>query len=95
MQLREAAFMLRATTDKPESGTGNAKLSATDNPATFGSKKDVAAMLQMSVRSVDNYLAAGLPHIKISSRRVRFDLPECRQWFKEQFGQQRRGKATA
>jgi len=61
----------------------------------FGSKRDVAAMVGMSIRSVDNFLAAGLPHVKLSKRRVRFDLPECREWFKKQFGQQRRGASQA
>jgi hypothetical protein len=79
---------------KPATDTG-ANLSATDTLPVFGNKRDVARMLQMSTRSVDNYLAAGLPHIKVSSRRVRFDLGECRVWFKEQFGQQRRGRVSA
>jgi len=61
-----------------------------DQVARFGSKRDVAAMLQMSIRSVDNYMRVGLPHIKLSKRRCRFDLAECREWFKTQFGQQRR-----
>jgi len=59
----------------------------------FGTKRDVAAMLQMSVRAVDNYLAAGCPVIKLSKRRCRFDLAEVRAWFKKQYGQQRIGKA--
>ena len=63
-------------------------LSAADLP--FGSKRDVAAMLQMSVRSVDNYVARGCPHIALSKRRLRFDLAEVRAWFKQQYGQQRR-----
>jgi len=78
---------------KPEADTGNEKLTANDNPVTFGTKRDVARMLQMSVRTVDNFLAAGLPHVKISKRRVRFDIPECREWFKRNYGQQRKGKA--
>ena len=49
-------------------------------------------MLQMSLRSVDNYLAAGCPVIMLSKRRCRFDLAEVREWFKVQYGQQRRGK---
>ena len=87
--------MITTKNKSPKTETDAQQFSATDNPANFGSKKDVARMLQMSVRSVDNYLAAGLPHVKISSRRVRFDLPECRQWFKDLFGQQRRGRSTA
>jgi len=78
-----------------EAETDKEKFSANTNPTALGTKKDLAAMVQMSVRSIDNYLTQGLPHIKLSSRRVRFDLPECRQWFKDQFSQQRRGRATA
>jgi len=56
----------------------------------YGSKRDVAAMLQMSVRSVDNYIAQGCPHLKLGKRRVRFDLPETRQWLAATFGTTRR-----
>jgi hypothetical protein len=79
------------TTLQPEAATGDTKLADNVNPVPrFGSKRDVAVMLQMSVRSVDNFLRAGMPCIKLSKRRCRFDLLECRQWFKTQFGQQRR-----
>ena len=73
----------------PDTATSNT-LSANDTLPRFGSKRDVAAMLQMSVRSVDNYLAAGCPVIMLSKRRCRFDLAEVREWFKTQYGQQRR-----
>ena len=56
----------------------------------FGDKRDVAAMLKMSIRSVDNYISEGCPVIKVSSRRCRFDLPEVKKWFKDKFGQQSR-----
>lgn len=72
---------------KPETGTGISKL-----PEEFGTKRDVARMVGMSVRSISNFMALGLPHVKLSKRRVRFDLPDCRQWFKDKFGQQRVGK---
>jgi phage terminase Nu1 subunit (DNA packaging protein) len=66
--------------------------STVETVSPFGNKRDVAAMLKMSVRSVDNYIAAGCPVIKLSPRRCRFDLAEVRAWFKRQYGQQRRGK---
>jgi hypothetical protein len=87
--------MINNIQSMPDTDTGFNKLSVSSNTPSFGSKRDVAAMLQMSVRSVDNYLAAGLPHVKVSPRRVRFDLEECRVWFKQQFGQQRRGNVAA
>lgn len=73
---------------QPEAVAGDAKL--TGSIAPFGDKKAVAQLLGMSVRSVDNYIQAGLPVIKLSARRCRFDLAECRQWFIEQYRQQRR-----
>ena len=56
----------------------------------FGTKKDVAAMLQFSVRTIDNLLLQGLPHMKIGARRCRFDLPEVAAWAKDRFGVQKR-----
>jgi hypothetical protein len=61
-----------------------------ENTLPFGTKRDVAAMLKMSVRSVDNYLLLGCPVIKLSKRRCRFDLTEVKEWFKTQYGQQSR-----
>jgi hypothetical protein len=46
----------------------------------------------MSIRWVDGQLAKGMPHLKLGLRRVRFDLEEVRQWLKETYGQQRRGR---
>jgi hypothetical protein len=66
---------------------------ASESLSRFGTKRDVAAMLQMSIRSVDMYLASGCPVVKLSQRRCRFDLLEVREWFKKQYGQQRTGRA--
>jgi predicted DNA-binding transcriptional regulator AlpA len=55
---------------------------------SFGTKRDVAKMLKMSVRSVDNYIASGCPVVKLSPRRCRFDMAEVKAWFKTQYGQQ-------
>jgi predicted DNA-binding transcriptional regulator AlpA len=60
----------------------------------YGSKRDVAAMLQMSVRSVDNFVARGCPHLRVSSRRLRFDMGEVRAWLTENFKTQRRAMKT-
>jgi hypothetical protein len=59
----------------------------------YGSKRDVAAMLQMSVRSVDNFCAAGMPFLRVSSRKLRFDMAEVRQWLSETYRTQRIGGA--
>jgi predicted DNA-binding transcriptional regulator AlpA len=72
---------------QPEVATGEMKLATMPR---YGSKRDVAAMLQMSVRSVDNFLRAGCPHLKLGKRRVRFDLGEVRLWLADNFRTQRR-----
>ena len=51
----------------------------------FGTKRDVAAMCSMSVRWVDGQLAKGLPVLKVSSRRCRFDLAEVREWLRQRY----------
>jgi len=85
--------MMKAFSSTPEADAGNFKSSAHDNNAIapFGDKRDVAAMLKMSTRSVDNHIAAGMPHLKIGKRRCRFDLAAVREWMLAQYGVQRRG----
>ena len=68
----------------PEPPTGNFK---------FGGKREVAAMLAVCPRSVDNLLERGLPHLKLGRRAVRFDMEEVKQWAKREFGTARMGKA--
>ena len=68
---------------QPDAPTGNIK---------FGGKKDVAAMIGCCIRSVDNELQRGLPHMKMGARKVRFDLEEVAAWLKRTSGQQRIGK---
>jgi hypothetical protein len=60
------------------------------NTSPLGDKRDVAAMLKVSLRSVDNYIANGCPVIKPSPRCCRFDLAEVMTWFKTQYSQQAR-----
>jgi len=71
----------------PEAGPGQSALASVPR---YGSKRDVAAMLQMSVRSVDNFVARGCPHLRVSSRRLRFDMAEVRAWLADNFRQQHR-----
>ena len=49
-------------------------------------------MLGICRRSVDNLMARGLPHIKLTSRTVRFNLEEVADWSKRTYSQQRIGK---
>jgi predicted DNA-binding transcriptional regulator AlpA len=66
-----------------------------ENPAIvvspFGNKRAVATLLCLSVRTVDNLMARGLPHMKIGSRRVRFDLTQVSEWAKREFSVRRLG----
>lgn len=62
-------------------------------PPRYGSKKDVARMVQMSVRSVDNFLREGCPALRIGKRRVRFDLEEVRVWLADNYRVVRRAPA--
>lgn len=60
------------------------------HPAPLGDKQDVADMLKVSLRTVDNYIANGCPVIKPTPRCCRFDLPEVMAWIKTKYGQQSR-----
>ena len=63
----------------------------TDKPAaTITDKKGYGARWQSSVRTVDNWIARGLPHLKIGARRVRIDIAEADAWMRSQFSVQRR-----
>ena len=68
----------------------NDELTANESTSPLGNKRDVAAMLKISVRSVDNYIADGCPVIKLSPRCCRFDLADVKSWFKAHYGQQSR-----
>ena len=68
------------------------------NPAgtiqKFGTKTDVAEMLGVCRRTVDNFLARGCPFISLSKRCVRFDLAAVREWALREFGTRRNGPAN-
>jgi predicted DNA-binding transcriptional regulator AlpA len=74
----------------PEATAGSLK-SAAGNFPRYWDKKAVAAMLDMSERTVSNFLAQGCPHLALGKRRVRFDMEEVRAWLKERFGTRRIG----
>ena len=59
-------------------------------PRRFGSKRHAAAFASVSTRTVDNWIAEGLPHCKVSPRMVRIDLDELAAWLKEHYGVRRR-----
>ncbi len=72
----------------PDAATDNTKLTA-----DITDKRGYARRWQFSVRTVDNLLREGLPHIKYGMRRVRIVIPEADDWMKQRFGQQRRAPA--
>jgi len=76
-----------------KSPDANPGQSALATPPRYLSKRDLAALVQMSVRWVDSICAAGCPHLKLGRRRVRFDLPEVQAWLTENYRTQRRGVA--
>ncbi len=59
----------------------------------YADKSAVAARLGLCRRTIDNLLAAGMPHLKLGARRVRFDLAEVDAWLKQKYGTRRRGPA--
>jgi len=52
-------------------------------------KKGFGARWDFSGRMVDNFLAQGMPHLKIGKRRVRILVDEADAWMKERFGTRR------
>ena len=56
-------------------------------------KRALARANSVSPRTVDNWLAQGCPHLKISDRLTLFDLEEVSAWLKQRFGVQRRAPA--
>lgn len=63
-----------------------------DSVPRFANKRDVAALLGFSVRTVDNLMTRGLPHYTVGKRRCRFDLAEVSNWIKQVYDARRLGK---
>jgi DNA-binding transcriptional regulator YiaG len=57
------------------------------------SKRTFAERWGTSPRTVDNWLRAGLPHMKLSARMLRIDAAEADAWMRGKFGTQRRPSA--
>jgi hypothetical protein len=53
-------------------------------------KRGFAQHWSFSVRKCDQLLAAGMPHIKLSARQIRINIPEADAWVQSQFRVQRR-----
>ncbi len=53
------------------------------NPKDYESKKELAARLGVSVRTIDNLLTRGLPHIKLTRKLTRFPRIPVNEWLAE------------
>ena len=61
----------------------------------FVSKKEIALMVGLHPRSIDNLMQRGLPHLKIGLRVCRFDPDEVAAWMRKEFHTARIGKEGA
>jgi predicted DNA-binding transcriptional regulator AlpA len=57
----------------------------------FLTKRELAKLYQLSTRTIDNFLADGLPHLAIGYRTVRMEEGEARQWITERYEKRRNG----
>jgi len=71
-----------------ENATGNQSLAK-----EITTKRGFAQHWSVSVRTADNWLRMGLPHMKLSARQIRINIPDADRWMTEQFRVQRRGAA--
>lgn len=58
------------------------------------SKRDTAKRHSLSERTVDNFVAAGMPVLRISSRKLLFPVADCDAWIRERFLVSRRRPST-
>lgn len=49
----------------------------------FETKRQLAARLGVSVRTIDNLLARGLPHVKLTRKLTRFPRVPVNEWLAE------------
>lgn len=57
----------------------------------FLTKRELAKLYSLSTRTIDNFLAQGLPYLAIGRRTVRIEEGEARQWVSERY-EKRRGQ---
>jgi len=58
-------------------------------------KRDIARLLDVSPRSIDNLLLRGMPHIRFGPKMLRFDPVQVFAWAREKFGARRFGPVRA
>jgi excisionase family DNA binding protein len=62
-----------------ERTTHKTEIQASNRPELL-TKSELAEYLKLTTRTVENWMARGLPHYKIGERRVRFKLAEVEQF---------------
>ncbi len=67
----------------------SAKFDPVQTPCHFLTKRELAKLYSLSTRSIDNFLAQGLPHLAIGARRVRIEASQAHAWMRERFGTRR------
>lgn len=67
----------------------SAEFDPVQTPPHFLSKRDLAKLYSLSTRTIDNFLADGLPHLAIGARRVRIEASQAHAWMRERFGTRR------
>ena len=78
MRGKEKALNYMSTVNQiSETGAGHS------NPKEYESKRELAARLSVSVRTIDNLLRRGLPHIKLTRRLTRFPRAVVDEWLAE------------
>ena len=66
-----------STNHNPETGAGQAMHPDYEN------KRQLAARLGVSVRTIDNLLTRGLPHLKLTRKLIRFPRAAVDEWLAE------------
>jgi hypothetical protein len=59
--------------------------SVTTDEKLAENKIEFARRYAVSKRTVDGWIARGLPHLKLSARMIRIPLPEAADWVKENY----------
>ena len=75
---------------EPISNTTTPKRNTTTSPSTLqaspvADKRAFAKRWLISPRTVDNFLAIGMPHLKIGTRRVRIEIEQADEWMRERY----------
>ena len=80
------------TNNTPEFKQGDAR--GTVHPfkpeTTITDKRGFGQRWQVTPRTVDNWIAQGMPHFCLGTRRVRISIEEADRWMREQFATRRR-----